>query len=786
MVRSSSKAPASPASPALWPRDRRGRRALLALFLVALGVRLLALWDAADHPGFTVPIVDASFYDLAARELAGVPQEGAASGAREVISEARLFWQPFLYPRLLALIYGLGGGILTVKLLQALVGALTAAGTFLLGGRRLGFGPGLAAGLAVAFYGPLILFEGELLAAGWAAFAAVALLLLLEWAGERGGRETAGEPEPEEPATAWPSALAMALVAAAGAAAVLLRPTFLPFVAAAGGWLTARLAARHGRHGRRRAAVAAVAGLLVFAALTLPVARAAEEATGRFSFLPGSGALNLYIGNSENPCRTLTIRPGEAWGDLLSLPEAAGMGSPAERPRYYRGRVLEWAREHPVRLLAHQGAKALRFGSSRELPRNLDVYVQRRWSTVLSVLVWKVGPFGFPFGLLLPLAVVGVVGAWRRLGTPLLLFLTLYPLAVIAVFVSARYRVPVVPALAVAAAAGGAVLVEAWWAGRRRRLAGLGALLLAAALLATVPGPFCEELEPMAADFWRNLGSAQSQRGNETGAADSYRRALDEYRALPGDVPRDAWEVHLNLGRLEGKAGDAEAALEHYRRAVELAPGEGEPHYNLGLLLLGRGDAAGAAEQLGRAARLEPGLPRVAVYLGRALLAAGRPGEALPVARGAVQAAPRDPRARFLLGGLLLQAGRAEEAVAELERALELGPAGPGDRAEIHNELGTALMALGRAPAAVAQYRAALEARPDYRAALANLGAVLAMGGQLEEARRLFARGVELAPEDPTARLNLARTLEALGRSEEAREQLERARKLEAFRSPSR
>ena len=36
------------------------------------------------------------------------------------------------------------------------------------------------------------------------------------------------------------------------------------------------------------------------------------------------------------------------------------------------------------------------------------------WSSLMRVLTWKVGGFGFPFGIVLPFAVVGLVYYWRR------------------------------------------------------------------------------------------------------------------------------------------------------------------------------------------------------------------------------------------------------------------------------------------------------------------------------------------------------------------------------------
>jgi hypothetical protein len=148
---------------------------LLAIFAGALALRLLAVFESLDNPSFFFPIVDAGAYDAIAREL-------AANGN----ISPRLFWQPFLYPVFLAATYLISGGsILAAKVLQAIIGSLTCSLVFILGNRQLGKNVGLAAATITALYGPVILFEGELLAAGLAAFFAVLLVLLFTIVADR-------------------------------------------------------------------------------------------------------------------------------------------------------------------------------------------------------------------------------------------------------------------------------------------------------------------------------------------------------------------------------------------------------------------------------------------------------------------------------------------------------------------------------------------------------------------------------------------------------------------------
>ena len=137
--------------------------------------------------------------------------------------------------------------------------------------------------------------------------------------------------------------------------------------------------------------------------------------------------------------------------------------------------------------------KTVEFASSRELPRNEDMYVARRYSRLLSALIWKAGAFGFPFGILLPLALVGIVRHAKRIPAPVYGFLLLYPAAIIGVFVSGRYRIPVVPILAVPAAAGALYCVDLVRGERWPRAAAIAGAVCVVAAATSAAGPFAVE-----------------------------------------------------------------------------------------------------------------------------------------------------------------------------------------------------------------------------------------------------------------------------------------------------
>ncbi|HMB68225.1 MAG TPA: glycosyltransferase family 39 protein, partial [bacterium] len=200
------------------PLARAPDRTAAAVFLAALAIRSIFLISGSDAPTFDVPIVDAATYRIRALRLAG--GDGVTPA---------FFWQPVFYPLFLAAVHSvLGPAAWTAKIVQAVVGAGSCALTCRLGTIAFDRRTGLAAGLVTAAYGPLVFFDGELLATGWATFWSVALLVLLVRASVR-LRIRDG-----------------LLLGACAGLGVLTRPTLLPFVAAAAVWLAMRGAGPRG------------------------------------------------------------------------------------------------------------------------------------------------------------------------------------------------------------------------------------------------------------------------------------------------------------------------------------------------------------------------------------------------------------------------------------------------------------------------------------------------------------------------------------------------------------
>ncbi|MGH6905258.1 MAG: tetratricopeptide repeat protein [Geminicoccaceae bacterium] len=176
-------------------------------------------------------------------------------------------------------------------------------------------------------------------------------------------------------------------------------------------------------------------------------------------------------------------------------------------------------------------------------------------------------------------------------------------------------------------------------------------------------------------------------------------QAKQLYGSILAQVPDDA-EALTRMGEAEVLLGEYRAALDHSRKAVELA---------------------GERADLEARARHNAGL---------ALLFTGRPKEAEQELEAAVEADPTSWRAWSALGRARDARDAWEEARAAYEKALALNP----NEGAVLNNFGMSKLSAGDPHGAAALFVRALEASPDLAAAETNLRLALALGGRYQEA----------------------------------------------------
>ena len=592
-------------------------KALAAIFAAALIVRLVHVWQLGASPFADLLLGDSAEYDRWARELAAGNWLGS-----------EIFYQAPLYPYLLGVVYAVfGSDVIVVRICQAVLGSVAAV--LLAGAGSRFFSPraGIAAGAVLALYGPAIFVAATLQKSVVDIFLLTGLLWLL-------GTTLDGTP----PTGRWVA------VGALLGALCLTRENALILVAALGIWLWLE---RRERHDWLRQAALVVAGVAIVLA---PVALRNGIVGGEWHLTTSQFGPNFYIGNhadADGAYQPLRYGRGDAAferDDATALAEAA-LGrdlTPAAVSRYWLGRALQDITAYPARWLGLLVRKAALTFNAVEVIDTESQYAHAEHSIPLAATGWLTH-----FGLLVPLAVVGIAVTWSRRLLPLYLMLGMYAASVIGFYVFARYRYPLAPFLVLFAAAGGDHLVRV----ARRAATVARAPLVAAIVLACAVGanwPLLSK-DHMRAASYNNLATAYREQGDLPRAIELYETALS--------LDPDYAQAHSNIGSALAASGEPDRAIEHYRLAIAADPDTGDLRYNYGNALLAANLYAEAAEQF----------------------------------RFAVEAWPEDAEAYNNLGIALASAGSMADAAEAFREAVRLDPAG----ALAHRNLGVALEELG-------------------------------------------------------------------------------------------
>ncbi len=696
------------------------------IFIVALAVRLLHLWQIQPSPFFDVLLGDAHGYDEWARRLAAGDWVGT-----------EVFYQAPLYPYFVGVIYAVfGHDLLILRVVQALIGSASCVLLGLAGARLISRPVGAIAGFGLALYAPAIFFDGLIQKSVLDMFFVCLGLWLM-------ARILSGGATPAN----W-----LALGLAIGGLA-LTRENAVVFVAVIAIWIIVR--ARNGTppvgtRGTVRTLGTFAVGLAV---VLLPVAARNYAVGGGFYLTTSQFGSNLYIGNNPTADGTYaSIRFGRGAPEFERIDatevaeEAVGHAlSPNEVSSFWTGRVIGYITSQPVDWLRLMGRKVLLLVNATEMLDTESQESYAEWSRPLAILGW-VGHFG----VLVPLAVAGVFVTWpHRQHLWLLYAMTLaYAASVVVFYVFARYRFPLVPFLllpAAAAIAGG----HAFWREASVRMRGLAVTAVAASLVVA----YLPLLSPtlMRSITETNLGTALRAAGRHDEAVAHHQRAI---ALAPDHAP-----AYNNLGASLRAAGRLDEAIAAYRQALALRPDFPSASYNLANALLAKGDAGASVDQF-RQALQSADTVEARNNLGIALAGRGDAAGAVAEFRAALQLDARSVQAHRNLGNMLIDMGSRAEGMIHLERATELAPAEP----DATYDIGTVLLQEQDFAGAAARFGAVLKVRPGWAEAHNHLGIALAQQGRMADALAEFERAVTARPDYAEALANRDQARAVLGR----------------------
>jgi 4-amino-4-deoxy-L-arabinose transferase-like glycosyltransferase len=561
----------------------------VALFVLALAVRGLFLWQLAGTPYTEVENIDSKGYvDWAQRILAGewLPR--------------RHFYQSPLYAYYLALVQAVAGDNHWIpRCLQIVAGSLSVVLVYFIALRIFSLRVAVLAALMLSFYGPLIAEEIML--------AKTALVICLTIASIHlflRGLQTTHQRD-------------LFLAGIVFGVAIIGVGQWLPVLAA----LALYAAVTAGR-AWRSLVTALVAGT---ALVMVPVVGWNSYWGGGLMLTSGDAGLNLFIGNNPLatglPGRPTNLRdvPWHEEEDSKNLAEkTAGRSlTPAEVSQYWSRRAVQWALQNPGAFLSATWKKIIVLWNGFEVP---DSYQYNFLRAYFLPWLWVC----LSFAVIGPLALTGLIlVAGHRPARPLYVASLTY-LAVIALFyVRSRYRMPALPLLIVFAAAAvdwllAAVQQRRWTA----LLAGLAAL---GATTAVVNHEYCEPGRSNAPAIclggdawfdleWMKLAEWRQEEKDLPGTIAYLERAASG-KSLRGPGQLFFWLAysHAQLADQKRAAGDEAAAMQGlaaaaqaYERALALDYRRAATLHNLAGVYRSQGRLQDAIAAIERSAASSP------------------------------------------------------------------------------------------------------------------------------------------------------------------------------------
>jgi tetratricopeptide (TPR) repeat protein len=513
--------------------------------------------------------------------------------------------------------------------------------------------------------------------------------------------------------------------------------------------------------------------------------------------IASQGGINFYIGNNENSDGMSAIFYKQDWQyqDFQRMAERESERSlkPSQISDFYYQKGIGFLRNQPGKALRLLVKKLYLFWNRFEISNNQDIYFFRRYSSLIRILpfgFWLVGPLGL-VGMVLCFCDrrIKAIKKWKAVLLPALFILS-YMLTVVAFFVTARFRLPVIPFLIIFSALALVWLWEKLWGKELSSLALFLALLFPFAILTNSNAYHLSVGDFSQAHF--SLGNVHLKAGRLDLALKEYDVALQRNPDLP--------RAHLNKGIVFLERKQYDEAQEEFHHELRINPNEDKAYNNLSAAYRLQGLHDQAVENAEKAVKLKNYYREAYMNLGLAYKNQGDYQKAKDALSLGIRNIPIFLEANLLLGEILQEEGRWDSAMAEYQKILDQASArediiydletlfSKGDpynldnleiRARVHFNSGTICVQQGKIDLAESHLKRAISSKPDFAEAFANLGILYDNTGRRAQAITQLQRAVNLDPQNAVYHYNLGLAYAKNNRLQEAREEFEQSLKIE-------
>jgi tetratricopeptide (TPR) repeat protein len=493
-----------------------GRDSVIVLFVFAFVFRLIYILQSTDNPLFGFPVADAHIYAKWAAQM----------------SRGNWLWDHVgnylpVYPAFLALQQIIfGQNPLANKIIQSLMGSLSAVMLAQIATRTWNRKVGLITGFLIATNWMLVIFEAEKYAESFSIFfQSLTIWLLIHKTRRFWALLAAG--------------FAFALSAGARANLFLI----LPFII---GWLVFQYKDR--RPAAVKAAVVFSVGTVV---LIGPIIFRNYQITGA-PMLRAQATWSLYSGLSPQ-FKGLHPPTGILFQKYMRRPYQAGLRSETEVERFWANKIWGAFIKDPLGVLTNFMQRLMIFLNAREWSQEFDVYIYRQYSGFLSLPwpgFWLIGPFG-----LLGLSLTRPATRNQAL---LILYTLVGIISIVPFKASDRYRLPVTVLLTLFAAFALWQLFQ-WVRTKNKKALMVGLPLLGVLCLLSWPDwQHLKSRKTARHDFF--IGLRHETFGRPDDAIAAYKKSMQDFSWDP-DAPYRIGHILVKQGKIQQAEGYLKEAL---------------------------------------------------------------------------------------------------------------------------------------------------------------------------------------------------------------------------------
>ncbi len=445
------------------------------------------------------------------------------------------------------------------------------------------------------------------------------------------------------------------------------------------------------------------------------------------------GGVNFWIGNNDQADGKTAGAPGyfKAQGEYQDNVKFSSrrvaendLGKelkPSQISSYWYKKGFEYIAKHPDGFIRLFIKKLYFIWNSYEIESNRNLYSQREYSSLLSILLWHT-LLGFPFGLIAPLALAGIyimIRKWERRYLLLLGILFSYQLVLILFFITSRFRVPTLPFLIILAA----FAIDYFITNIKRKNIKLTIPLIIFIAGLLISNSLLFGVKPQNTSRSNQALAAMYMRQNMPDSAVVYaQRAIEENPNDPAGL--------IFLGTAYEQMRDYSRAAEAFEKAIVLSPDDAFAQDHLGYAYYRLGEYQQALLHCRNALEIDSNIIDIYTHLGNIYKDLGQTDSAFMILRKGYQIDSSNVTFLNNYAMILRENKTYDRAIAILERAVEIAP--------------------------------------GYLPARTNLANLYFQTGKLIEAEQEYLHALELDTDNPETNLNLAQLYMRTKRAQKA------------------